>query len=29
MRAAAEKLKGHSLHALRAEYVHRHNRLLD
>ena len=29
MRAVAEKLKGHSLHALRAEYVHRYNRLLD
>ena len=29
MRAAAEKLKGHSLNALRAEYIHRYNRLLD
>ena len=29
MRAAAEKLKGHSLSALRAEYIHRYNRLLD
>ena len=25
MRAAAEKLKGHSLNALRAEYIHRYN----
>ena len=29
MRAATEKLKGHSLNALRAEYIHRYNRLLD
>ena len=29
MRAATEKLKGHSLNTLRAEYIHRYNRLLD
>ena len=29
MRAAAEKQKGHNLQALRAEYVHRYNRLLE
>ena len=29
MRAAAAKLKGHNLNALRAEYIHRYNQLLD
>ena len=29
MKAAIEKLRGHSLGALRAEYIHRYNRLLD
>ena len=29
VRAATEKLKGHSLNALRAEYIHRYNQLLD
>ena len=29
MRAAAEKLKGHNLQTLRAEYVHRYNQLLE
>ena len=29
MRAAAEKLRGHSLGTLRAEYIHRYNQLLD
>ena len=29
MSAAAEKLRGHDLSALRDEYIHRYNRLLD
>ena len=29
MKAAAAKLKGHNLNALRAEYIHRYNQLLD
>ena len=29
MKAAAGKLQGHSLGTLRAEYIHRYNRLLD
>ena len=29
MRAASEKLKGHNIQALRTEYIHRYNQLLE